>query len=140
MSDQSELFDALTCDPLELIERAGTVLDDKTRWPQRLVELFDVLFAYHTKRRGLNEDDAARDASAQAILIADYLGGAVVYLPRGDALRKAVRDSEAYRRHNGRNTEELAREYGMTTTKFYELIAREKARRVRKMQGRLFSD
>lgn len=140
MSGQNELFDALTCDPLELIERAGTLLDDKTRWPQRLVEIYDVLFAYNTKRRGLGMDDAARDSSAQAILLADYLGGAVVYLPRGDGLRKAVRDSEAYRRHDGRNTEQLAREYGMTTTKFYELLAREKARRVRRMQGRLFAD
>ena len=140
MSGQNELFDALTCDPLELIERAGTVLDDKTRWPQRLVEIYDVLFAYNSRRRYAGVDEAARDATAQAILLADYLGGAVVYLPRGDALRKAVRDSEAYRRHNGRNTEELAREYGMTTTKFYELIAREKARRLRRMQGRLFSD
>lgn len=118
----------------------GTVLGDKTRSPQRLVEIYDELFAYNTNRRGLVEDDAARDASAQAILLADYLGGAVVYLPRGDGLRKAVRDSEAYRRHNGRNTEELAREYDMTTTEFYELIAREKQRRLRKMQGRLFTD
>lgn len=140
MSNQTEMFNALTCDPLELIERASGVLDDKTRWPQRLVEIYDVLFAYNARRRGLAEDDAARDAAAQAILLADYLGGAVVYLPRGDSLRKAVRDSEAYRRHNGRNTEELAREYGMTTTKFYELIAREKSRRVRRMQGRLFTE
>lgn len=138
MSGQGEMFDALTCDPLDLIERGGEVLADKARWPQRLVELYDVLFAF-ARKTGLDEETAARDASARAVLIADYLGGSVVYLPRGDALRKAVRDSEAYRRHDGRNTDTLAREYGMTTTKFYELLAREKRRRVRTLQGQLFS-
>ncbi|MDC8012914.1 Mor transcription activator family protein [Tahibacter soli] len=137
MSGQGEMFDALTCDPLDLIERGGEVIADKSRWPQRLVDLYDVLFAY-ARKTGADAETAARDASARAVLIADYLGGAVVYLPRGDAMRKAVRDSEAYRRHDGRNTNVLAREYGMTTTKFYELLARERKRRLRKMQGRLF--
>lgn len=137
MSGQEEMFDALTCDPLDLIERGGEVLADKARWPQRLVELYDVLFAY-ARKIGLDDEASARDASARTLLIADYLGGSVVYLPRGDALRRAVRDSEAYRRHNGRNTDMLAREYGMTSTKFYELLARERRRRVRSFQGRLF--
>lgn len=139
MTAQPELFNALTCDPLDLIERAGDVVTDRARWPQRMTELFDVLYAYNL-RMGMQADTAAPDAAERTFLIADYLGGSVVYLPRGDALRRAVRDAEAYRRHTGNNTEQLAREYGMTTTKFYELIAREKARRVRRMQGRLFAD
>lgn len=139
MTAQPELFNALTCDPLDLIERAGDVLTDRARWPQRMTELFDVLYAYNV-RLGMQADTAAPDAAERTFLIADYLGGSVVYLPRGDALRRAVRDAEAYRRHTGNNTEQLAREYGMTTTKFYELIAREKARRLRRLQGRLFAD
>ncbi|MDC8015180.1 Mor transcription activator family protein [Tahibacter soli] len=127
----------MTCDPLDLIERGGEVLADKARWPQRLVELYDVLFAY-ARKIGFDDEKAARDASERAVLIADYLGGSVIYLPRGDALRKAVRDSEAYRRHDGRNTDALAREYGMKTTKFYELLARERKRRLRTLQGELF--
>lgn len=115
MSGQGAMFDALTCDPVDLLERGGDVLADKSRWPQRLVELYDVLFAY-ARKAGFDDEATARDASARAVLIADDLGGSVVYLPRGDALRKAVRDSEAYRRHDGRNTDALAREYGMTTT------------------------
>lgn len=139
MTAQPELFNALTCDPLDLIEHAGDVLTDRARWPQRMTELFDVLYAYNV-RLGMQADTAAPDAAERTFLIADYLGGSVVYLPRGDALRRAVRDAEAYRRHTGNNTEQLAREYGMTTTKFYELIAREKARRLRRLQGRLFAD
>lgn len=134
---QAEMFDALTCDPLDLIERGGDVLTDRTRWPQRLAELYDVLYAYN-QRLGMNPDSGSRDAAERAILLADYLGGSVIYLPRGDVLRRSVRDAEAFRRHTGNNTELLAREYGMTTTKFYELLAREKRRRVRQMQGRLF--
>lgn len=139
MTDQREMFNALTCDPFDLIERGSEVLSDKARWPQRLVEIYDLLFAY-AKRQGLDDNVAANDATCRTILIADYLGGSVVYLPRGDALRIAVRDSEVYRRHNGRNTEQLARELGMTTTKFYELLARERKRRARKFQGQLFAN
>jgi len=135
MSGQGEMFDALTCDPV--IERGGEVLADKARWPQRLIELYDVLFAY-ARKAGFDDEAAARDASARAVLIADYLGGSVVYLPRGDALRKAVRDSEAYHRHDGPNTEQLAREYGISTTQFYGLLARERRRRTRVLQGKLF--
>jgi Mor family transcriptional regulator len=137
MSPQATMFDALTCDPLELIERGGDVLDDRTRWPMRLVEIYDIEFAY-SLRQGLDRDAAARDAAARTILIADYIGGSSIYLPRGDELRRAVRDSEVYTRHRGSNHDALAREIGMTSTKLYELIAREKARRTRKLQGRLF--
>ena len=123
MSANGELFDALTCDPLDLIERAGDDLPELHRWPRRMAELFDIEFAY-SKRCGMDDDAAARDASARVILLCDYMGGGgPMYLPRGDALRAAVRDSQLYRRNNGRNLEDLARE---------------KKRRVRRMQGRLF--
>lgn len=131
-----ELFNALTCDPMDLIEQAGDAMEDRARWPQRLVELFDVEFAY--SKRKMDADAAAHDAAARTILIADYLGGSSIYLPRGDALRQAVHEASVYARHKGNNHDELAREIGITTTKLYELLAREKRRRLRKMQGRLF--
>jgi Mor family transcriptional regulator len=136
-ASQGSMFDALTCDPLDLIERGGDALNDRTRWPAKLAELYDIEYQCGL-RRGLPPDEAATDATARTIMIADYLGGSSVYLPRGDELRRAVRDSEVFRRHRGNNHEELAREIGMTSTKLYELIAREKRRRQRKMQGRLF--
>lgn len=45
-AEQPELFDALTCDPLDLIERGGDALSDISRWPQRLRELFDIEYRY----------------------------------------------------------------------------------------------
>lgn len=137
MAEQAAMFDAMSCDPLDLIERAGDDMPDRARWPERMAELFDIEHAYNLKR-GMSADDAARDAGARVILLCDYLGGSVTYLPRGDALRQAVRDSITYRRHCGSNTEALARELGITTTNLYALLAREKKRRLREMQGRLF--
>jgi Mor family transcriptional regulator len=139
VAEQHTMLDALTCDPLDLIEHAGDDMPNRARWPEKMAELFDIEYSYNTKQ-GMSEDDAAADAAARVILICDYLGGSVTYLPRGDTLRQAVRDSAAYRRHTGRNTESLARELGITTTNFYALLARERKRRVRKMQGRLFEE
>ena len=140
MTESGELFDALTCDPLDLIERAGEDLPEVHRWPKRMAEMFDIEFRY-SKRRGMADDEAAIDAGSRVILLCDYLGGgAPMYLPRGDDLRRAVRDSQLYRRANRDNLEALARESGMTVTALYDLIAREKRLRLRKMQGRLFED
>jgi len=135
--DTDDLFDALTCDPLDLIERGGAALADRTRWPQRLTELFDIELAF--SRRTMANGDAAEDAAARTILIADYLGGSVIYLPRGGALRQAVRDALIYTRFTGANHDALAREFGLTTAAVYKILQRETARRKSKMQGRLFN-
>jgi Mor family transcriptional regulator len=136
-AEQPELFDALTCDPLELIERGGEALTDTSRWPQRLQELFDIELRY--SRRTMEPDAAAADAGARTVLLADYLGGSAIYLPRGDALRKAVRDAMIYARFTRTaNVDALAREFGVTTPHLYEIVAREKRRQLAKRQGRLF--
>jgi|LNFM01.1.fsa_nt_gb Mor family transcriptional regulator len=138
-AEQPELFDALTCDPLDLIERGGEALAETSRWPQRLQELFDIELRY--SRRSMDEKSASADAGARTILIADYLGGSSIYLPRGDALRQAVRDAIIYARYKGQaNHDELAREFGMTSIHLYEVIAREKRRQLKRRQGRLFQD
>lgn len=139
---QATMLDALTCDPVDLLERAACagVLDERARWPQRLAEMFDVEFAYNL-RAGMDRDAAARNAAERTILLADYLGGSSIYLPRGEALRQAVHDSEVYARHRGTaNHAALAREINITETKLYELIARELKRRKEKRQGRLFAE
>lgn len=138
-SEQPELFDALTCDPMDLIERGGEALTDISRWPARLQELFDIEHRYSL--RTMSEDAAAADAGARTILVADYIGGSALYLPRGDALRKAVRDAMIYVRFSRAvNKDALAREFGVTTPHLYEIAAREKARQVAKRQGRLFAE
>lgn len=137
--DQGTMFDALTCDPMDLIERGGEALSDVSRWPQRLRELFEIEHRYSL--RSMPADQAAADAGARTLLIADYLGGSAVYLPRGDALRKAVRDAMIYARFNrASNMDTLAREFGVTTPHLYEIVAREKARNIAKRQGRLFAE
>ena len=132
-----ELFNALTCDPMDLIEHAGDALTDRSRWPARLQELFDIEYRYSL--RTLSDDAAAQDAAARTFLIADYVGGSALYVPRGDALRLAVRNAEIYARYRGTaNHSALAREYGVTEPHLYEIVAAEKKRQIAKRQGRLF--
>jgi|JI10StandDraft_1071094.scaffolds.fasta_scaffold11442_4 Mor family transcriptional regulator len=134
-----ELFNPLSCDPMDLIERAGDALTDRSRWPARLQELFDIEYRYSL--RSLGADAAAQDAGARTFLIADYVGGSALYVPRGESLRLAVRNAEIYARYRGpANHAALAREYGVTEPHLYEIVAAEKKRQVSKRQGRLFQE
>lgn len=132
-------FDALTCDPLDLLEQAGADLPERARWPERMAEIYEIEFRVGL-RRGLDEEAAAADAELRTIALCDYIGGGALYVPRGDELRRAVRDRRIYRLAHRGNIEALAREHGLTPKAIYEIIAREKQRHLRKMQGRLFNE
>lgn len=138
MIAQQDLL-GLPGDPFDLVERCSADLPEKNRWPERLAELYDVMFAYNRKLK-MGDEEAARDAEARTILVAEYQGGAALYLPRGDELRRAVRDRRIYRVANRRNIEAIAREAGLTPKAVYEILKRERARQIRKLQGRLFEE
>lgn len=135
---QPNLFDPMQCDPLELVERGGAAAREMARWPQRLVELFELHRAFNL-RRGMDPDRAAVDAAERVVLIAEYLGGRPVYLPRGDAIRRAVRDATIYA-SQGVPVEELARRHGMAVASVYEILEEQRRMFVDRMQGKLFEE
>lgn len=66
----------------EVSERYESI--PKSAWPKLLAELVEVLFT-HYRRHGLKDADAAHRKSARiVILIADAIGGKVLYLPTGE--------------------------------------------------------
>ena len=112
-------------------------LDDK--WPQRLAEWVDVLAA-DAERRGAGIDEAIRSAQRAVLLIANHEGGRQVYLPRGEALRLALRDREIFLRSSacgGRNKDALAREHGLSTRAIEVINARQYQLGIARRQGRL---
>lgn len=133
---QHTMFDALTCDPMELIDQLGTDVDLR-KWPERLHQLYELHRAFNL-RRGMGAEQAALDARDRCILLGDYLGGRPYNLPRGDALRVALRDKQIYLEFNGKNHEQLAERYGLDVTHVYRILRVQNKLYRAKMQGKLF--
>ena len=137
MTQQHTMFDALTCDPMELIERLGDDVETR-KWPARLHTLYEVHRHYNAKRLRMSADSAERDARDRCILIGDYLGGRGFILPRGDALRKALRDKQMWLEFTGNNYEELSARYNLHLMHVYRIIAEQRALFSAPPQGQLF--
>lgn len=108
------------------------------RWPTTLAELVDVLRATFI-RRGLAEGVALDSAQSAVLAISQHLGGRQIYLPTGERIRAAMRDRRIYLEYNGRNREELALRYGITTRRVEMIAAEQRAIHVRRIQPDLFN-
>lgn len=135
--EQAELFDPMTADPIELINHLGDTDPDELRWPKRLHDLFELHRAYNL-RLGMDPEDAALDARDRCILLGDYLGARPYNIPRGDALRIALRDKLIWAQFTGRNHEALAARYGLDLVHLYRILRQQRRLSRGKLQGKLF--
>ncbi|WP_110972160.1 Mor transcription activator family protein [Pseudomonas huaxiensis] len=73
-------------------------------------------------------DQVPQIARAVVYAICKTMGGAVVYVPRGDPLRRALRDAEIFRewREQNRRPDELARKFNLSSQAVYDIIARQR--------------
>ncbi len=124
---------------LDLVERGVEDLP-ADRWPPVLAAMVAVLDSTY-RRLGLDVDQAARLATSGVLAQAEYMGGRMFYLPRGERLRTALRDAEIFHRANGRNIQLLATEFGITDIQVYRICKQQKKLHLAKVQGRLnFTD
>lgn len=137
--EQNDLFDPMGCDVTQLLDHAGAgeALAERANWPKLLAELVDVCAAAF-RRDGRAEAAALADAETTVLAIAEYFGGRMLYLPRNDALRKALRDALIWHTFKGDNIAALAEQHRLTPQAIYQIIAEQKRLRTRKLQGRLF--
>ncbi|MER2529209.1 MAG: Mor transcription activator family protein [Candidatus Competibacter denitrificans] len=56
-------------------------------------------------------------------------GGALIYVPKGCANDRTDRNAAIWRDFNGRNHAQLARKYGLTLRRIYNILAAERATR-----------
>lgn len=91
-------------------------------WPATLVEFVAVVSA-ELVRLHVTADTAEEHARRIVAALAHHCGGRPVYLPRGERLRTAIKHDAIYRAANGTNTDELAREHGMTTRAIQRIVA-----------------
>lgn len=131
-SESIDMFQNAPIDPSK-----ATMALPEDRWPTTLAELVDVLRATFV-RRGQSDATALDAAQSVVLAISQHLGGKQIYLPTGERLRAAVRDRRIYLEYNGRNREELARRYQLTTRRIETIAAEQRAIYVRRLQPDLF--
>ena len=73
--------------------------------------------------------EAAELARHVVFAICSVMGGKVVYLPRGDALKRALRDAKIYRDWKEHNTPipDLVSKYDLANQTIYDIIRRQRA-------------
>lgn len=139
MADE-QLLDPMTCDAMDLLLQFHADLPPKDRWPPMLRHLVQVLVAYNERALKMTPKQAADDAIERVVLIAHYLGGRYVYLPRGDVLRRAARDAVIYRlSERGLQAPELADMFRLGVNAVWDICARERRLEVGRLQGKLFA-
>lgn len=129
-SSAEELQDLLQqLDNLPVDQRQDVV----KRIPAMLQSLM-ALFTSELRSKGVKEPE--RLAEHLVICLANYFGGMQLYLPRNDKLSLELRNIRIYQQHRGGNTEQLARQYGLTTIQIYHIVREQTmAERARRQMG-----
>lgn len=131
--EQTELFDTHQLDPAILAHLDDIAPDEQERWPELLKEFHDVL-----KAQLIRQGADATLAPGLLLALCEHLGGCQVYIPRGDALKRSVRDMQIWNEFNGHNVDELARRHQMSFVSIYKALARMRALERKRRQPELF--
>lgn len=98
------------------------------RWEGTLIEMASLAEAKLREILTDMPDQVPKIARAVVYSICETMGGSVVYIPRGDTLRRALRNAEIFRewRENNSRVDELARKFDLSSQALYDIIARQR--------------
>lgn len=137
--ENNELFgDELMSE--SLLDHLPDISDEARRkWPRDLAALIDMYYAT-LRRMKYSEDDAQKISYTLLLELATYCGGRYIYLPKTDALEKAIRDVDLFRdwRNNNMQPDDLAKKYKISLQHVYRVIAEQRKYHINKVQGQLF--
>lgn len=123
-------------EPETLVER--DILDPGgAHWPQELALVVRVMETAFTKA-GVPVDRATELAIAGALALGEYRGGRMLYLPRGERLRTALKHAQAWRMWRGNNIDEVMAFLGVTQIRAYAIIDEQRALHRSKLQRDMF--
>lgn len=125
-------------DPLTVLLDSGQPLPELDRWPKRLQDLVSVMSDLNRRICRMSTKQAADDAAERAFLIAHYVGGRMVYLPRGDVLAKAIQDALSFQMAKSCPASEVANALGLTEAMVRTALERQSAIQAGQHKGRLF--
>lgn len=124
----------------ELLEYLDDISDEaRLKWPRDLVALLDI-FQASLQRLNIDEVNAKKIAHALIGDLAAYCGGRYIYLPKGDALEKAIRDVELYQdwRDHQLSPEALVSKYRVSLQHAYRILKEQRKYHINKIQPQLF--
>ena len=107
---------------------AGGVTDPSVAraWPSVLATFVHVLEALF-KRRGRTPDLASAEAHAAVLALSEYLGGRMIYLPKGDRIKAALRDVQIAAQLGKKAAADLAIEHQLTEGQIYRIARQQRA-------------
>jgi Mor family transcriptional regulator len=123
---------------------AASLAADPQRWPRQMAELTDLLADEALRTRPELGPELARAlAGRQMARLAREFGGGNFYLPKGDALERALRDIRVWSDFDGTTdgpggAETLARREGLSTIYVYRILAAQRDLHRARVQGDLF--
>jgi Mor family transcriptional regulator len=108
----------------DLLQQLENLPDDQRQdVVKRIPAMLQSLMALFTSElRSKGAKDPERLAEHLVICMANYFGGMQLYLPRNDKLALELRNIRIYQQHRGGNTEQLARQYGLTAIQIYHIV------------------
>lgn len=105
-------------------------------WPQDAQALFEHMRV--TFGRDYNDETATQLAMKALIEMAKYGGGQYIYFPKMESLSMALRDIQIWKKFNGRNVRNLAKEFNLTVQRVYAIVAEQRKIEVQRNQPSLF--
>ncbi len=105
--------------------------------PEMLLDLATYVADVAKQQLDLDDDAAQRLGTDVAIRVSNEWGGVPVYIPKNLRVNIAARDMEMYKKFNGYNQADLAREYKCSTVWVYQVIKRVRKQLQNKQQPQL---
>jgi Mor family transcriptional regulator len=106
-------------------------------YPALLADLARELTA-HLVKEGIDELTARANGPRLSQYIRRHWGGQSIYIPRGVAYVSDERARRMFEKFRGNNHVQLAREFGVSVIWVYKTVARQRAKVIEKVQGKLF--
>lgn len=121
----------------DLLNHIGDEQALEHAWPATLAEMVDVI-AHHMERQRKSDRTTAQTVAREiTVLLARHFGGHPIYIPKGNSLDLAIRDTKIWHEFNGRNVTELARRYKLTDMRVYSIIKVQRRLHVDRIQCQL---
>ncbi|MGH1460980.1 MAG: Mor transcription activator family protein [Neptuniibacter sp.] len=137
--EQQDLLSATTFTD-DLASHLGEIPEEvRKKWPKDLAALIDI-FSDELERQGYAKEESQRITHRLLAAQSMYCGGRYFYLPKPDALEKAVRDLNLYNDWAGNNMEpsELTKKYKVSVQHVYRIIKEQRAYYRKRIQPELF--
>lgn len=105
-------------------------------YPEQLIEM-GILFADGFAQQGFNDEQAITAACKMMEYIRTNMGGSLIYISKGSKYESDELKEEILKKFNGRNHEELRREYGTSIQHIYRILKAARDKTFAKNQQKL---